>query len=401
MIICYCIDEAYKVFTEISIQTVKKNNPDAKVVIVSEKPIQVNGADEYYVWDLGGIHRNRGEGDRISNAAYLKLLLPRLPYDKVLFLDGDVICQYPLDNLWGTGVEYIGLCESHSYGKKQAEDLGIDRYGLSGMMLLNLKNLRQIDFTKKAFEKEKDIPTPKTGWFHEETIINTCFHDLLEFLPIRYNYCFHREYEKPIDYNDAVLLHICGKDKSYMFEYARTMEHYPELSAMRPEIQGKRIAIVGNSPCIFDGKYGKEIDGCAFVIRFNHGIPLNEECQGTKTDAVFCACTLSGNEVNMYKPRYIINRSGNYKNYLASFTINNRDRALMKAGLGSQPSTGFMAVNICLTFGAKEINLFGFNGTGISYPNDPKYKTQHDMKKELEVYKGYEAIGLLKIHGAD
>ena len=134
------------------------------------------------------------------------------------------------------------------------------------------------------------------------------------------------------------------------------MEHYPELSSMRPEIEGKRIAIVGNSPCIFSGKHGKEIDECDFVIRFNRGIPLNEECQGTKTDAVFCACTLSGNEVNMYKARYIINRSGNYKNYLASFTINNRDRALMKAGLGSQPSTGFMAVNICLYFKAGMID---------------------------------------------
>ena len=397
MRVCYCIDEAYKVFTEISIQTVKKHNPDAKIVIVSEKPIQVNGADEYYVWDLGGIHRNRGEGDRISNAAYLKLLLPRLPYDKVLFLDGDVICQHPLDNLWGTGVEYIGLCESHSYGKKQAEDLCIDRYGLSGMMLLNLKNLRRIDFTKKAFEKEKDIPTPKTGWQHEETILNTCFHDLLEFLPIRYNYCFHREYEKPIDYNDAVLLHICGKDKSYMFEYARMMEHYPELSSMRPEIEGKRVAIVGNSPCIFDGKYGKDIDSHDFIIRFNKGFVKDGECQGTRTDLLILACPMSGNEISMFKPKYVANRSRSYINK-ADFIINSRERAIMKQSLGFQPSTGFIAVNICLYFGASKIDLYGFDGSGVSYPNDPKYKTQHDMKKEFEVYKGYEAVGLLKIY---
>ncbi|MBO7693658.1 MAG: glycosyltransferase family 29 protein [Methanobrevibacter sp.] len=400
MIIVYCLDNAYVPFAEISIQTVKKHNPDAKIVIVSEKPINVNGADEYYVWDLGGIHRNRGEGDRISNAAYLKLLLPRLPYDKVLFLDGDVICQHPLDNLWGTSVEYIGLCESHSYGKKQAEDLGIDRYGLSGMMLLNLKNLRQIDFTKKAFEKEKDIPTPKTGWHHEETILNTCFYDLLEFLPIRYNYCFHREYEKPIDYNDAIILHICGKDKSYMFEYARKQEKYPELSSMRPEIQEKRIAIVGDSLCIFDGKYGKDIDGHDFIIRFNKGFIKDGECQGTRTDLLILACPMSGNEISMFKPRYVANRSRSYVNK-ADFTINSYERAVMKNALGKQPSTGFMAVNICLTFGAKEINLFGFDGSGISYPNEPNYKTQHDMKKELEIYKGYEAVGLLKIHGAD
>ena len=219
MIIVYCIDSAYKVFTEISIQTVKKHNPDAKIIIVSEKPIQVNGADEYYVWDLGGIHRNRGEGDRISNAAYLKLLLPRLPYDKVLFLDGDVICQYPLDNLWGTGVEYIGVTETHSYGEQQSKELGIDRYALSGFLLLNLKNLRKINFIEESFKFEKENSIPTEIWRHEETILNCRWHDKLTFLDTKFHYCYHRNYKNPIDYKDVYLMHFPGKDKSSMINY--------------------------------------------------------------------------------------------------------------------------------------------------------------------------------------
>ena len=398
MIICYCIDEAYKIFAEISIQSVKKNNPEAKIVIVSEKPIEVNGADEYYVWDLGGMHRNRGEGDRISNAAYLKLLLPRLPYDKIIFLDGDTICQHPLDDLWNEDVTYIGLCESHNYGKKQAEELGINLYGLSGMMLMRLDNLRKIDFTKKCFELESKVPELKTGWCHEESILNYGLWDKLTFLDKKYNYCFHRQYDDPIDYNDAVILHICGKDKSYMFEYARRKGHYPELLPIRNEIEGKRIAIVGNAKSIFDTKYGKEIDSHDFVIRFNHGVPIKEESQGSKTDAVFLACTLSDDEIKKYKACYLINRSGNYYNRLASFTINSSDRALMKEGLGRQPSTGFMAINICLTFNAKEIDLYGFDWVSPTYYNPEGYKTDHDYDKESEVIKGYEAVGLLKIH---
>ena len=399
MIIVYCLDSAYVPFAEISISTVRKHNKGVKVVIVSEKPIQVRGADEYYVWNLGGIHRNRGEGDRISNAAYLKLMLPKLPYDKVIFLDGDTLCQHPLDELWNMPVPYIGLCESHTYGEKQSKDLGVAKYGLSGMMVLNLKNLRKKEFTEKAFKMESKIPTPQTGWFHEETIINTCFWDLLTFLPIKFNYCFHRQYRYPIDYNDAVILHICGKDKSYMYEYIRRRERFPELEPMRKDIEGKRVAIVGNSPCIFDGKYDKDIDNHDFVIRFNKGFISKEECQGSRTDLLILACPLSISEKDLFHPKYVANRSGSYKNDFADFTINNYDRAMMKESLGSQPSTGFMAVNICLAFNAKEIDLYGFDGSGISYPNDKYYKTLHNMSKEMEILKGWQNVGMIKING--
>ena len=398
MIIVYCIDIAYKIFTEISIQSVKKHNPSSKIIIVSEKPIQVNGADEYYIWDLGGQHRNRGAGDRISNAAYLKLMLPKLPYDKVLFLDGDTICQHPLDILWETDVEYIGLCESHNYGKVQAKDLGIKKYGLSGMMLLNLANLRRIGFTKRAFELEKTIQTPPSGWFHEETIINFFFWDKLEFLPIRYNYCFHRQYEHPIDYNDAVILHVCGKDKSYMFEYAKRIEKYPELLPIKDEIQGKRVAIVGNASSVFNCEYGSEIDNHDFIIRFNKGFITKPKCQGTKTSLLILACALTEKEKDSFNSKYIANRSRSYINSFADFTINSRERAVMKNAIGSQPSSGFMAINICLYFGAKSIDLYGFDwGNTKTFYNPEDYQTQHNYSKEREIMAGYEANRLINI----
>lgn len=175
------------------------------------------------------------------------------------------------------------------------------------------------------------------------------------------------------------------------------INHYPELEKIYKEINGKNVCLVGNSPTIFRKKYGKEIDEHDFVIRFNKGFIKDGEYQGTRTDLLILACPMSGNEISMFKPRYVANRSRSYVNK-ADFTINSYERAVMKNALGKQPSTGFMAVNICLTFGAKKIDLYGFDGSGISYPNDPKYKTQHDMKKELEIYKGYEAVGLLKIH---
>ena len=177
------------------------------------------------------------------------------------------------------------------------------------------------------------------------------------------------------------------------------MKHFPELEPIRKDIEGKRVAIVGNSPCIFDGKYGFDIDNHDFIIRFNRGFITKEECQGSRTDLLILACPLSLAEKDLFHPKYIANRSGSYKNDFADFTINNYDRAVMKESLGSQPSTGFMAVNICLAFSAKEIDLYGFDGTGISYPNDKYYKTLHNMSKEMEILKGWQSIGMIKING--
>lgn len=219
MICVWCLDDKYKQYAELSIKTVKKFNSEAKIVVVSEKPIEVEGADEYFVFDLGGQHRNRGKGDRISNAAYLKLLLPNLPYDKIIFIDGDVICQGSLQELWDINVSLIGWCESHSYGKKQAAELGIKLYGLSGIMLMRLDKLRQIDFTNKCFLMEKEVPELKTGFQHEESILNYGWNDKLTFVDKKWNYCYNRNYDCPLDYKDAVLLHFAGKDKSVMLKY--------------------------------------------------------------------------------------------------------------------------------------------------------------------------------------
>ena len=396
MIIVYCLDNTYIDYATVSIYLLKKYNPEAKVIIVSEKPLKVKGADEYYVIDLGGQHRNRGNGDRISNAAYLKLMLPKLPYDKIIYLDGDTLIQKPLDEIWNTDIEYIGVTESHKYGKKQAQDLGLDRYALSGFMVMNLSNLRKMDFTNKCLEVEKKIPTPNTGWQHDETIINYLMKDKLTFLPLKYHYCYNREYEKKIDYSDVSVLHIVGKDKSYMFQYVRDI-HYPELEKIRQDIQGKRVAIIGNAQNIFDKEYGLEIDGYDFIIRFNRGFIIKPECQGKRTDFLITAANLSDEELSRFNAKYTANRSANYTSN-CDFVINSWDRCLLANGLGSQPSTGFMAINICLFFKAKEICLFGFDfGKTETWYHIQKEECQHNYSKEQEVVRGYEINGLIKI----
>lgn len=173
---------------------------------------------------------------------------------------------------------------------------------------------------------------------------------------------------------------------------------YPELEPIRKEIEGKRIAIVGNASTIFEKQNGEKIDNHDFVIRFNRGFICDPKCQGSKTSLLILACPMNDYEAKSFKAKYIANRSKSYKNAYANFTINNLQRAIMKECLGSQPSSGFMAINICLYFKAAKVDLYGFDWISQSWPNDPKYQTLHDYNKERGVIMGWQSVGLVSIY---
>ena len=392
MRIVFCLDGNYIKYAKVSIASYKKYNPDAKITVVSETPILGIGADENIIIRLPRTFRNRGQGDRITNTAYLKLFLTQLPYDKILYVDADTICQKPLKDLWDIPCEYLNLTESHSVGFKQAQALGHLRYGLTGMMVMNLDNLRKEDFTDRCLRVEQNYLTPSTGWQHDETCINVAMYDRIKFIDRKFNYCHNRTYDNPIPEKDAYILHYVGKEKQEMLGGVK----YKELTQIGKHIRGSRVAIVGNGKTIFDKKWGKEIDDHDFIIRFNKGFYAKPECQGTRTDMLILACNLAFYELESYHARFVVNRSKHYYNY-ANATINTPDRMKLKERLGKQPSTGFMAIDICLYFGAKSIDLYGFSGNSAPTFYNPKdYVTQHDYDKEQEIIKQYEKDGLLK-----
>ena len=393
MIICYAIDKNYVDYARVSAKSVLKYNPDAFIVLVSEEPLSIGYEDTNIIIKLPEQFRNRGKGDRITNTAYLKLFLTKLKYDKIIYLDGDTMCQGSLKELWDMDIDYIGLTESHRYGKIQAKALGIEKYGLSGMMVMNLKNLHKVYFTKRCLAvQNRNIPDDQ--WQHDETCINLGVNELLTFIDKKWNYCRNRVYDEPIQERDAMILHYVGKQKDDMLEYLP----YGRLKEVCKYIQGKSVAIVGNAKSIFDTRYGCEIDSHDIVIRFNKGFTYYPESQGHRTDILILACLLRDDEREGYHARYIINRSKSYRNP-AHFTISTEDRMKLKEIIGSQPSSGFMAIDLCLFARAGKIDLYGFDfEKTITFYNDPNYQTQHNYSKEEEIVLDYQKKGLLTIN---
>lgn len=387
MIVVYVADENYLGFAEKSADTLLKIHPDAKVILVS--PEKLDTSFQNVVIPINRDFRHN-KNDRISSAAYLKLYLTELPYDKIIYLDGDTIIQKPINELWDMDCEYINITESHDFGKKQAKALGVEKYAMTSVMVMNLTNLRKIDFTNKCLEVESSGFTPSTGWQHDETCINVAMQGKLHFIDKKWNYCHNREYDEPINEQDAHILHICGRDKSLM------INPYEEIRPILEYIKGKSVAIVGNASSIFDKNYGQEIDDHDIIIRFNRGFITKPESQGSKTDIVILATELNIDEKASYKAMYYVNRSKNTR--CGDYTIGNTMRARLKSWLGKQPSSGFMAIDICRTAKAKSIDIYGFDKNVPTFYNPDGYITQHDYNIEQNILHELEKHNILTNH---
>ena len=110
----------------------------------------------------------------------------------------------------------------------------------------------------------------------------------------------------------------------------------------------------------------------------------------------------------IFKAKYTIRRS-NYCGNKCDFNLEDndkyqfiQDRNNESKRIGekvSQPSTGFIAIQFCLSSDCKYIDLYGFDGLqNPTYYNKSNYKTLHNGDKELNKIKEYEKCNLLKIH---
>jgi lipopolysaccharide biosynthesis glycosyltransferase len=124
----------------------------------------------------------------ITPAACLKFDLPNLipQYEKVLYLDGDILIQKDLSDLFAINIDdaYAGVVKDIVLTDN---DLHIKNYFNSGIMLLNLKLLRESNMSAALLHLRKS----STGFtYMDQDCFNLLFEKKVQFLPVTYN-CFY------------------------------------------------------------------------------------------------------------------------------------------------------------------------------------------------------------------
>lgn len=198
--VCFVLDQNYVKYMGPCIASLFAHKNNYKIHIISTQ--KLTGLEwlncKGYIVNIDSLRKNfrfKDKTDRISEAAFLKLLIPEVlkDTDKVLYMDPDIVVRKNPIEFYQVNPEYIAGTETYATDLNQAGDLGCKRYMLSGAMVMNLKKLREIQFTRKIFEIDQSKIYAR-HWQHEETLINYFFKDKLTFVPIEYHYAGNRKY---------------------------------------------------------------------------------------------------------------------------------------------------------------------------------------------------------------
>lgn len=191
----------------------------------------------------------------VSATAVIKFRLAEmLPVrvDKVLYLDGDMIIQSNLVELFATDIQdkYAAvvrdpIAEGLSPSALEKIYSNLKCYFNSGMMLLNLKKMREDDISEKLF----DYRLNRINYFMDQDALNVVFEGKVEYLPCKYNYMvtlkdYIKDISLPEEYGYDVkiseyerlhqsdIIHFTGKQKPWKefipYETEIFMKYYYE-----------------------------------------------------------------------------------------------------------------------------------------------------------------------------
>ena len=175
----------------------------------------------------------------ITPTALLKFDLPEIfaDKDKVLYLDGDIFVQGDLREFYNTNIDdnYGAVVKSAALLKPEFHEkqsvCNNDNYFNSGVLLLNLKKMRQDNISQKLLEWRKY----NGGYFMDQDAFNavlspnvkemSCWYNFLTYYPRVFpNADLEKFYNVRIPkntlkaYKKALILHYPGKTKPYMVD---------------------------------------------------------------------------------------------------------------------------------------------------------------------------------------
>lgn len=245
--ITYISDENYAVITAVSINSLRMNrnrkdlyhihfisvNVSKEIICKLKQMEEPNFLIDVIPFE---INENEYKKEEVSAtpAAVAKFFLPDLlpELEKVIYLDGDMVVQKDLGKLYETSLDdsYAAVVrdiwiEKGNNGLLRKLNCGIKRYFNSGMMVLNLKRMREENIPEQLIEYRKN----GINYHMDQDALNVVFKDEVKCLPYLYNYmpAMHEAFSEEQIYDiygidtactscevmsEAVIIHFIGLD---------------------------------------------------------------------------------------------------------------------------------------------------------------------------------------------
>lgn len=260
-------DNKYAMFAGISIYSLFKNNTSFENITIhildngldtDNKAHLLKIADEFNraicFYDCSSIQNWLGkditdlfvhEITNITISTYARLFLPKIlneSIDKVLYLDCDSITLGSYKDLWSidnSQFSVMGVIDNVSEIAKRKVGLNKNHnYINAGVVLLNLKMLRKINF----IDKFKSFIDKHSGrvFHHDQGIINAVLSDSIGYLPPQYNmmsFVFESSNADTIKSLHDLPYYYSNEEISYAKKYP-VFIHFTEGNLQRPWVKG-------------------------------------------------------------------------------------------------------------------------------------------------------------------
>lgn len=265
--IAFATDDKYVMYTGIAMYSLFDNNKEFKNITVH---ILDNGVSEQSRKQLGNIanlflreiifydcseigkwlgndiiEMFNKENTNVPISSYARLFLPKLlnkNLNKILYLDADSIITGNYMELWNLdNSQYSVMGVIDNVTKKAKEKVGLPieyQYINAGVMLINLKLMREMNFTNLA--KQFILKYNGYVYHHDQGIINGVLHETIGYLPPQYNMMsFMFETSNIVDVKKRYFLHEFYSDDQLKYAAKHPVFiHFTEGNFQRPWVIG-------------------------------------------------------------------------------------------------------------------------------------------------------------------
>ncbi|MBQ8250292.1 MAG: glycosyltransferase family 8 protein [Alphaproteobacteria bacterium] len=215
--VCFCTDDNYALPTCVAITSLIQNKLpettyDIYIIIDNVSPekqekLQACTTPKNPITLINvpkqGFKKNKNNCDYVSVAAFLRFELANLlpQYNKILYLDGDILVLKDLSDLYDTllGDTYVG-CVRDFAGEKQLmnKKIGLKHYFNSGVLLINAKKWREENIRGELYniwEKHNYFT------YMDQDVMNFAFLENVTWINPKYNLMASNLIESNIDIN--------------------------------------------------------------------------------------------------------------------------------------------------------------------------------------------------------